>query len=188
MEKEFEYTKDNRLKRIVLSGPESTGKTTLAEQLAMFFGTVWIPEYAREYVLNLGRNYEYTDVVRIGKKQIEELTSDYPNADRFVFFDTGLIITQIWFIERYKACPDFIKRALQDIKIDLYLLCRPDIEWKKDPVRENNGVDRERLFGRYEEELNYFGVPYKIIEGSGDTRLNNAIQKVEETFGSSTGS
>ena len=114
--------------------------------------------------------------------------NNYPDAHRFVFFDTGLIITRVWFLEKYQTCPDFIERAIREITIDLYLLCRPDIEWKKDPVRENNGVDRERLFGRYEEELNYFGAPYKIIEGSGDTRLNNAIQKVEETFGSSTGS
>lgn len=188
MEEEFEYTKDNRLKKIVLTGPESTGKTTLSEQLAQYFKTVWVPEYAREYVKNLGRPYQYDDVVQIAGKQKEQLMNNYKDAHRVVFFDTGLIITRVWFLERYQTCPDFIEQAIREITIDLYLLCRPDIEWKKDPVRENGGVDREWLFGRYQEELNHFGAPFKIIEGRGDTRLKNAIRKVEETFGSSTGS
>jgi len=171
------------LKKVVITGPESTGKTTLAEQLARSFGTAWVPEYARGFVRNLGREYGYQDLLHIGRRQIEELTNQYEGADQFVFFDTGLIITRVWFLERYQTCPDFIDRAIREITVDLYLLCRTDIEWINDPVREHSGLDRERLFSRYQDELIRYGASYRMIEGRGENRLHNAIQALQDTLG-----
>ncbi len=175
------------VRKVVITGPESTGKTTLAEQLARSFKTVWIPEYARGYVNNLGREYRYQDLVHIGQRQIKELTDQYENADRYIFFDTGLIITRVWFLELYQTCPDFINNAIREIQIDLYLLCRTDIEWVNDPVREHSGLDRERLFERYQEELIQYGASFRVIEGTGVHRLHNAIHVLQETFGSLSG-
>ncbi len=182
MEKGFTDSGKRGLRKVVITGPESTGKTTLAEQLARSLGTVWVPEYARGFVRNLGREYDYQDLLHIGRRQIEELTNQYKGADQFVFFDTGLIITRVWFLERYQICPDFIDRAIREIAIDLYLLCRTDIEWVNDPVREHNGLDRERLFSRYEDELIHYGASYRMIEGRGESRLHNAIQALQDTF------
>ncbi len=183
MEKGITDNGKKGLRKVVITGPESTGKTTLAEKLARSFGTVWVPEYAREFVRNLGKEYNYEDLLRIGRRQIEELTDHYKGADQLIFFDTGLIITRVWFLECYQTCPDFIDRAIREIPIDLYLLCRTDIEWVNDPVREHSDLDRERLFSRYQDELIRYGASYRIIEGRGESRLYNAIQALQETFG-----
>jgi len=180
MEKGDTCTTKFRMKKIVITGPESTGKTTLSEQLARLYNTMWVPEYAREYVENIDRPYEYRDLENIGRRQIEELSGSYPNAQSFLFFDTGLIITRVWFLECYTDCPIFIDQAIREIKVDLYLLCRPDIEWIGDPVRENKGPERERLFSLYEEQLVQYGSTYRIIEGVGDTRLDCAIRAIGE--------
>jgi NadR type nicotinamide-nucleotide adenylyltransferase len=180
MEKRNTGTTGNSMKKIIVTGPESTGKTTLAEQLSRSFNTIWVPEYAREYVENLDRPYDYKDLENIGRKQVEELSHSYPDAQSFVFFDTGLIITRTWFLECYQNCPSFIDQAIREIKVDMYLLCRPDIEWIVDPVRENKDLNRERLFSLYEEQLIQYGASYCIIDGVGEKRLNNAIQAVGE--------
>jgi NadR type nicotinamide-nucleotide adenylyltransferase len=187
MEKGVADNGERGLRKVVITGPESTGKTTLAEQLARSFGTVWVPEYARGFVRNLGREYDYQDIEHIGRRQIEELTAQYRGANQLVFFDTGLIITRVWFLEGYQTCPVFIDRAIREITIDLYLLCRTDIEWVNDPVREHSGLDRERLFSRYRDELIRYGASYSMIEGRGENRLHNALQALQEAFGFSTG-
>lgn len=183
MEEGFEYTKDNRLKKIVLTGPESTGKTTLSEQLAQYFKTVWVPEYAREYVKNLGRPAQYEDVVQIARKQKEQLMNNYKDAHGFVFFDTGLIITKVWFIEVFKRVPDNLEKDIRNGDIDLFLLCYPDLDWIKDPVRENQGRSRSRLFNIYKNELEEYHFSYNIVTGKGKERLRNAIQFMDMMFG-----
>ena len=183
MEKGPENRGDSSLKKIVLTGPESTGKTTLAEQLARYYNTVCVTEYAREYVHSLQRSYEYRDLVHIAKKQMEQIAGDYPDGRGFVFFDTGLIITKIWFIEVYKKSPDFLEKAIRDFHIDMFLLCSPDIPWKEDPVRENRGRNRDRLFTIYKNELEYYGFAYGIVRGKGEVRMNNAIHYLKTLSG-----
>ncbi len=167
------------IKRIVVTGPESVGKSTLCAQLASHYGTVFVPEFAREYVENLGRPYEYQDVEQIARTQIEQLSAEYPQAHDFVFFDTGLIITKVWFDVVYGMVPDFLTQALSEIKIDLYLLLHPDIEWKADGVRENSGSNRLKLYDLYEKELEKRGFSYKKISGFGQKRFENAILATE---------
>lgn len=180
MEKRNTGTGGNSMKKVIITGPESTGKTTIAEQLARSYDTIWVPEYARVYIENLDRPYVYEDLENIGRRQVEELLHTYPDAQSYVFYDTGLIITRVWFLECYQKCPSFIDQAIRDIAVDMYLLCRPDIEWIVDPVRENKGLNRERLFRLYEEQLIQYNASYSIIEGVGDMRLNNAIQAIGE--------
>jgi len=165
---------------IVLTGPESTGKTTLSEQLARHFGGEWIPEYARNYVKQLGCPYKYEDVIHIARHQIKQLEQKMPEELPVMFLDTDLIIIKVWFQVVYGNVPSWLQEALEKRKIDLYLLCRPDIPWKYDPVRENPGRKREELFLMYEKELNRQGSVYHVVTGVGEKRFRKAMAFVEE--------
>jgi NadR type nicotinamide-nucleotide adenylyltransferase len=167
--------------RIVITGPECTGKTTLASRLAEYFGTVFIAEYAREYVENLGRQYCYRDVMHIAEKQLEQVKSSYGD-NKIVIFDTWLIITKIWFEVVYGRYPLWIDDELNKGIIDLWLICSTDIPWFSDGVRENGGEKREELFNMYLSELKKIKGRYAIIEGTGDQRFFNALKAIKGYF------
>lgn len=166
-----------------LTGPESTGKTTLCKALSNYFHGMWIPEYARDYVENLGRKYHYNDVCHIARKQIEQLEQAKKVDSSFIFFDTDLIITKVWFELCFEKIPLFVTDYLKKSPVDCYLLCFPDIEWQRDAVRENGTAQqRQNLFDRYKQEIEILGKSYFVIEGQGTTRLQNAINKVQLFF------
>ncbi len=164
-------------KKVSIIGAESTGKSTLTQQLAEHFESEYISEYAREYITNLKKKYVYKDLIFIAKKQIE-LEQNYFSEDSFIFLDTDLIITKVWFSEVFKKIPDWIDKEILANKADFYLLCNNDIEWKEDPVRENGGERREYLFNLYEKELIKINANYKIISGTGKKRFNNAKKTI----------
>jgi len=164
---------------VVLTGPECTGKSTLAKQLAMHYHTVFIPEYAREYVENLDRPYTYEDVLHIAATQVKQKSEHCQKPYRLVFLDTYLIITKVWMDLLFKTHPDWIDEELLRKDIGLYLLCNTDIEWEPDRVRENGGQAREDLFKIYRKELDDYGLNYHIIEGTGAERLRRAILVVD---------
>ena len=174
--------KENSIKKIVITGPESTGKTTMAEFLSKEFNTIFIPEYARKYIQARNNKYDYNDVLNITKHQIKELTKKYNNANKFVFFDTGLIITKIWFIEVFNKVPELLENALRSIKIDCLLLCYPDIEWIPDDVRVNKGEKRNDLFLKYRQELENYNFKYKIIKGEGKKRFLSAKKFISSAY------
>ena len=99
-------------KKIVLTGPESTGKTWLAKQLAMHYQTDWISEYAREYVENLKRRYNYSDLVVISRYQVNVVKEYKGKVNRFLFFDTDLIILKVWFDVVYNECPAWLTESI----------------------------------------------------------------------------
>jgi NadR type nicotinamide-nucleotide adenylyltransferase len=162
--------------KIAITGPESTGKTALARQLAEHFQSPWVPEYAREYVENLTAPYTYDDVCNIARKQIqEEIFYENPISNvEFVFFDTDLILTKVWFSYCFNIVPDFLTDRINSGFFDLYLLCAPDLGWEPDPVREH-GEDREYFFDWYRREIEQTGKPYVVVNGIGNQRLQNAI-------------
>ncbi len=152
---------------LALLGPESSGKTTLARELAQQFHGVYMPEYAREYMERLGtRAYSYDDVLAIARHQVEELrgiSTCRGHASRPFFLDTDLIVTKVWFEVKYHTCPAFVEQALHDYPIDFYILCYPDIAWVDDPTRENGDqATREYLFSRYLAEIHRLSRPYYI--------------------------
>ncbi len=169
--------------RIVITGPESTGKTTLATQLAERFGGLYVPEYAREYVEQLRGHYTFADVENIARKQIEQYVQAKESSVEFVFFDTWLIITKVWFEWVFGRVPEWLEDAMGSCQVDLYLLCLPDLPWEADPVRENGGENRLKLFNQYRNELIRRKLPFVEIGGTNDVRLNNAIDAVRKFSG-----
>lgn len=166
---------------IVITGPESSGKSTLTKQLADCFEGVGILEYARDYVERLTRPYNQQDVETIGRRQLlylNKIRRDYGDSEVLVFFDTFLIITKIWLEEVYHYCPAWLHLAILENRPNLVLLCEPDLPWQPDGVRENS-EKRPYLYNRYRKELEYYQIPYSIVNGSGEARRQLAIQHIQ---------
>jgi len=161
--------------RIAVTGPESTGKTTLANQLAEFYNGQCIAEFARDYVEKLPRHYTYDDVEAIAKIQVEQYVTTKSASGLLFFFDTWLIITKVWFNWVFNKTPFWLEDRINDCPIDLFLLCLPDLPWETDPVRENGGENRLRLLDQYRNELQHYGFNFVEIEGIGEVRLKSAI-------------
>jgi NadR type nicotinamide-nucleotide adenylyltransferase len=178
----MEKTIDNKIKRIVIIGPESTGKTILCEQLAEHYHTVFVPEYARTYFEEHDiDSYDTSDLEKIAKKQLQ-LEKDYlPKANRFLFCDTSLITIKIWAMHKFNKVPSFITKSIKDNDYDLTLVTNNDVPWVADPQRRNEDL-REHLFKSNKHELQKLDIDYKIIKGIGDARLKNTIQLIETAF------
>lgn len=171
--------KSKALKKIVILGPESVGKTTLCMELEKRLNVVVVPEYARKYVESLNRHYTYDDVEIIAKEQLSSFKKaivENPDKD-FLIMDTFLIVTKVWFTHVYKRCPKWLPLEIEKEKIDLYLILKPDIEWVEDPVRENPHI-REYLYEQYKKEIEAIGGNYVEIGGVGNIRTKRALRAI----------
>lgn len=166
--------------RVFITGSESTGKTELASALARHYGVSWVPEFARTYMEQLHRSYTYQDVEKIASQQLADLTR-YTN-EKLIFFDTGLIITKIWFLRRFNQVPDWFLEQYPTMAIGHYLLCHPDLPWQPDPVRENPHI-RMDLDKAYEGEMLLLNCPYERVLGEGAARLKLAIEIMDNWLG-----
>ena len=168
--------------RIAIVGPESTGKTILAQKLAEYYKGKWIPEYARDYIEKLERPYKFSDVEHIARWLIDAY-DNCQDAAYPVFFDTEMIITKVWFDVAFGKLPDQMEKWLKHMDFDAFLLCYPDLPWKPDPVRENGGKMREILYHRYRTEIEKLQKPYQIIKGHGAERMANASKALNKLTG-----
>ena len=162
--------------KIYLTGPESTGKTTLAKSLSQALGGPWVPEFARTYLSRLSRPYRKSDLLEIAKAQAnwEDGAKAYNNAP--VICDTGMLVLKVWSEYKYGDCNPWILKRLQQQRGHLHLLCAPDIPWTDDPMRENP-ADREALFKQYKDLLHSLDFRYEIITGSTpEARLEKALE------------
>ncbi len=173
------------MKKIVIIGPESTGKSTLCEQLAAHFNTAWCPEYARQFLLAHGKHYTYADLLEIAKGQIaleDQLSGSAKNG--LYFIDTNMYVMQVWCEYVFNKCHQFIIDQIVERKYDLYLLCNTDLPWSFDELREYpEKKNRIELYRHYRELLIEQRTPWVGIEGSRDERLQLAIKAVENIIG-----
>jgi len=163
---------------VCLTGPESSGKTTLAEALGRHFGAPVVPEVAREYLAGRGA-YVPADVLEIARRQLALEARTRADVRGLLILDTDVLVLAVWWRERFGALPTALRHGLTTRSPRHYLLARPDIPWAEDPLRENP-LDRERLFDRHLELLADPAFPHDVIEGIGPVRLERAIAKVAE--------
>ncbi|CAN5303641.1 hypothetical protein BH09BAC5_BH09BAC5_24850 [soil metagenome] len=173
--------KTENIRRIAILGAESTGKTTLARSLAMRFQTIWVPEYAREYMTMNTGDYTLDDIVEIAKYQLREENQMVSQANKLLFTDTEFIISKVWCEDVFRICPEWIDKQVKEHRYDLYLLTSNDLPWIADPVRVNP-QRRDYFFNLYKKELDNLGFPYEIITGRYEARLLSGINAVKKHF------
>ncbi len=181
-----------KIKKIVILGPESTGKSTLCEQLAQHYATVWCPEYAREYLLEKGTSYQFGDLLTIAKGQLQlednylsilqkqrketkESTSPIP-----FFIDTDMYVMKVWCEFVFNKVHPFILEQIVARQYDLYLLCNIDLPWTKDDLREYPDLaSRKQLYYMYKDLMINQTTPWVSIEGTDKERFLLAKQAVD---------
>lgn len=177
------------LKKIVILGPESTGKSTLCELLAQHYNTQWCPEFAREYLLTHGMDYTYDDLLFIAKGQLameneyeSMMASSQPPAGgpRLLFVDTDMYVMKVWCEFVFDKCHKWILEQIVNRKYDLYLLCNTDLPWVKDELREYPDlITRDKLYHMYKDLMINQSTPWIDISGDYDERLQKAIKAVD---------
>jgi len=179
------------IKKIVIIGPESTGKSTLCRQLAAHFYTSWCPEYAREYLLQNGVKYAYPDLLKIAQGQlvmedycVEELkaqSSKLKAQSSLLFIDTNMYVMKVWYEFVFGKCEQFVLDEIAKRKYDLYLLCNIDLPWIADEMREYpDEGPRKELFRIYKDILINQQTPWAEISGNYEERLQEAITAVRK--------
>jgi NadR type nicotinamide-nucleotide adenylyltransferase len=177
------------LKKIVVIGPESTGKSTLCEQLAHHFHASWCPEYAREFLLENGKDYSYDDLLVIAKGQVglEEKYISAANAKPIsskavpLFIDTDMYVMKVWCEFVFNKCHRFILDQIVHRQYDLYLLCNTDLPWIPDELREYPDLPvRQKLFSIYKDIMINQQVPWIEVAGNYSERLETAIGAVNK--------
>lgn len=203
------------VKKIVIIGPESTGKSTLCQKLAEHYQTQWCPEFAREYLLKNGTDYSFDDLLNIAKGQLvledgyshellalsneplaeskeqspsntnqilqgkgSKLTAD---SSKLLFLDTDMYVMKVWCEFVFGQCHDFILDEITKRKYNLYLLCKSDLPWIKDELREYPDLEtRDKLYHIYKDLLINQSTPWVEISGDYDERLQKAIVAVDK--------
>ncbi|MBS1933393.1 MAG: ATP-binding protein [Bacteroidetes bacterium] len=173
-----------QLKKIVTIGPESTGKSTLCEQLAEHYQSKWVPEYAREYLLTNGKVYTYDNLLEVAKGQLaleDEISRQSAIHHSLLFIDTDMYVMKVWCEFVFGKCHQFILDQITSRKYDLYLLCNTDLPWVKDELREYPDLEtREKLFRIYKDILINQNTPWLEISGNNEERLQIAIEAVDK--------
>ncbi|NVK52523.1 MAG: ATP-binding protein [Flavobacteriaceae bacterium] len=183
MEKKLTQQPANIIK-VVLFGPESTGKTTLSKQLARYYNTVWAPEYAREYLQKKWNNERKTceaeDLIPIAIGQMEIENRLAQKADKVLICDTDLLETKVYSEEYYGGFVDpVLDKAAKENIYDLYLLTYIDTPWEEDDLRDRPELRRE-MFNAFENALKKHSRPYLLLQGNKETRLKVAVKAIDE--------
>ncbi|MDB5247675.1 MAG: ribosylnicotinamide kinase [Segetibacter sp.] len=181
-----------QVKKIVIIGPESTGKSTLCELLAKHYDATWCGEFAREYLITHGTNYTYDDLLVIAKGQLA-LEDEYVNKviekwqlnknknhHPLLFVDTDMYVMKVWCEYVFGKCHQFILDKIVESTCDLYLLCNIDLPWVKDELREYPDLkSREELYHIYKDILINQQVRWVNISGSNEERLKAAVTAID---------
>ena len=162
----------------MILGPESTGKSTLSAALSAALGTGWVPEYARVYLENLGREYGEEDLYEIAWGQLMAESGTAPG--RYLICDTDLYVLKVWSEAKYGRCHRKILEWLAAARTDLYLLTDIDMPWAEDPLREHpHPAERAYFYHQYKDIVQNSGTPFAIISGDEETRLAQALMAIK---------
>lgn len=165
--------------KITIVGPESTGKSTLCQALATHYNAPFVAEYARTFLEEKNTKvYQLSDLETIAKTQVAITQKVWSKHPPLLFCDTDLVTLHIWALDKFNQAIPFVEAHLQAEKADLYLLCKPDIAWQPDPLRED-AHRREALFFWNAEVLQAINAEYEVVSGSGKDRLAHAIHFVD---------
>lgn len=193
------------LKKVVIIGPESTGKSTLCKMLSQHYQTEWCPEFAREYLHTNGTKYDLNDLLTIAKGQValeEKFSRKVGKTERpkdaseqmdfltdletsglpdLLFLDTDMQVMKVWCEYVFNDCHTWILNRIAERKYDLYLLCKPDLPWVQDELREYpNEKPRQELYHIYRDLLIHQHTPWVEISGNYEERLVAAVKAVNE--------
>lgn len=169
------------IEKVVVIGPESTGKSTLSEDLAQALDTVFVPEFARDYLINLGRPYSETDMLTIAKGQLESEAYQCDRAKDVLICDTDLNVIKVWAEHSYNRCDRWILEQIAEKKYDLYLLTGIDLQWEDDMLREHPEEHmRLYFYSQYRDIVINSGIPWVAVNGDRQTRLDTALRAIED--------
>jgi len=183
---------NSKLQKIVVLGPESTGKSTLCEQLAKHYGVVDCKEYARQYLHENGTKYNFEDLLTIAKGQLTLENEAIQKAEQQlidtaknkIIIDTDMYVMKVWCEYVFNNCHTYILDQIHSRKYDLYLLCDIDLPWSPDEMREYpDEKPRQELFAIYKDILINQNTPWGIVSGAGDERTQNAIKLIDKVLG-----
>lgn len=183
MEKELEQ-KDCDMIRVVLYGPESTGKTTLSKQLASYYHTNWVPEYMRTFLENKiivpGEEIvSYEELSIIAKGQMKAENASLSTADTLLFCDTNLLELQVYAEYYFGESPETISKHALKNKYDLYILTYVDVPWMADGMRDRP-EDREKMFTLFKQKLIENNLPFITVKGNKQERLEFAVSYIDK--------
>lgn len=165
---------------VLITGPEATGKSTLSQAVAAELGCPWVPEFAREFLRNLGRPYREADLERILEGQIQSEDEAFARSpDGWIVCDTGPEVLWVWSFFKYGRVSPRIDAATHGRSYAVSLLLDTDLPWAPDPLRENpDPAERAELLRLYRDLLERAGREYAFISGRGSARLRNALRAV----------
>ena len=175
------------IKRIVICGPESTGKSTMTENLSVHFNTNYVDEFAREFLQKkwdiVNEVCTKEDLIKIARGQIELENTKIKSANKLIFCDTNISTTIAWSKTHFDGfCDPWLMSQSKLLKYDYYLLLNTDVAWIKDDLRDSPN-DREKMFLAHKFELDILNVNYDIIEGSDfDKRLKQAVDYIKKSI------
>lgn len=189
MEKDLRQ-EDINLVKIVLFGPESTGKTTLSIQLAKHYNTVWVEEYARPYLQKVWnqerRTCEPKDILPIAYGQMALENRLAKRADKVLICDTDLLETKVYSEEYYGGYVDpLLEKGANESSYDLYLLTYIDTPWEADDLRDRP-EQRQEMFHAFQKALETNNRSYILLKGDKETRLNTAVEAIDKIIASKT--
>lgn len=174
----------SRCLRVVLYGPESTGKTTLAKALADHYQTSWVPEFARSYLQEKWDKQQavctLADLPIIAQGQLAAENTAIAQANRLIFCDTNILVTKVWSETHFEGyCAPELNTILAQTHYDLYLLTSIDVPWEKDDLRDRPN-DREQMFIYFKQQLEAYNFPFLVLEGSLEERIQKAVNTIEQ--------
>ena len=168
------------IQRVVITGAESTGKTTLAHALADYYNEPWTKEFVRHYVEQLDRELQFEDLESIARGQLAAEDEQLKQAQNLIIHDTNILSSIIYAQHYFKTKLDWVDKHFKERNYSLYILCIPDIPWEKDTGQRESPRARAQLHQTFKAKLNALKLPHVEISGSKEVRLQQVVELINK--------